>query len=114
MMRRGDIFKDPMSFIPERYLITDPTDPYFVPKNAFRGFEKGSRNCIGEAMALIQIKTVLVLTIGTFDFQEVYPEGAPEVDGEKMYAAFHVTAKPALGMPGRISFAEQKGEIEAQ
>ncbi|KAB5583240.1 cytochrome P450, partial [Coniochaeta sp. 2T2.1] len=103
MMRRPDIFKDPERFIPERYLITDPADPYYVPKDAWRGFEKGARNCIGDAMALIQIKVVLALTVRTFRFREEYPEDAPEVDGEKMYATFHVTAKPALGMPGRVS-----------
>jgi len=91
---------DPERFIPERYLTTDETDPFFVPKNAWRGFERGSRNCIGDAMALIQIKVVLALTVREFNFQEVYPEDAPEVDGEKMYASFHVTAKPALSMPG--------------
>ena len=105
MMRRADIFKDPERYIPDRYLITDPADPYYVPKDAWRGFEKGPRNCIGDAMALIQIKVVLALTVRTFRFQEEYPEDAPEVHGEKMYATFHVTAKPALGMPGRVSFA---------
>lgn len=112
MMRRGDLFKDPMSFIPERHLTTDPADSYFVPKDAWRAFEKGSRNCIGEAIALIQIKVALVLTIRTFDFQEVYPEDAPEIDGEKMYQAFHGTAKPSLGMPGRVSFAQDAGAFE--
>ncbi|PMD36237.1 cytochrome P450 [Hyaloscypha variabilis F] len=110
--RKDDLFKDPMDFIPERYLTNDPTDPYFVPKDAWRVFEKGPRNCIGEALALIQVKVALVMTIRTFDFQEVYPEDAPEIEGEKMYQAFHVTGKPSLGMPGRMSFAEKKGELE--
>ena len=111
MMRRADLFKDPLSFLPERFLVTDPYDPYFVPKDAWRAFEKGSRNCIGEALALIQIKVALVLTVRTFDFQEVYPEDAPALYGEQMYQAFHVTAKPSLGMPGRMSFAQLPGEV---
>ncbi len=85
MMRRSDLFKDPMDFIPERYLTNEPTDSYFVPKDAWRVFEKGPRNCIGEALALIQVKVAVVMTIRTFDFQEVYPEDAPEIEGEKMY-----------------------------
>jgi hypothetical protein len=114
MMRRGDLFKDPMRFMPERFLITDPNDPCFVPKDAWRAFEKGSRNCIGVAMALIQIKVALVLTIRTFDFQEVYPEDAPEFEGQKMYQVFNITAKPSLGMPGRVSFAEKKAEASGE
>ncbi|KAK3314445.1 cytochrome P450 [Apodospora peruviana] len=113
MMRRPDIFRDPDAFRPERYLITDISDEHFVPKNAWRGFEKGSRNCIGDAMALIQIKLVLALTVREFSFKEEYPDTSPEVDGEKMYVAFHVTAKPALGMPGRVMrVAPKKGEEE--
>jgi hypothetical protein len=37
----------------------------------------------------------------------MYPEDAPEIDGEKIYKAFHFTAKPSLGMPGRVSFTKE-------
>ncbi|KAH9894499.1 cytochrome P450 [Xylariomycetidae sp. FL2044] len=111
MMRRGDVFRDPERFMPERYLVADPADPYFVPKNAWRAFEHGSRDCIGSTMALIQIKIALALTARTFDFRESYPADAPEVDGEKMYGTFHVTAKPSLGLPCVASFASRERAV---
>ena len=104
-MRRDDVFRDPERFYPERHLVADPADPYFVRRNAWRAFEKGPRNCIGEPMALIQLKVIMVLTLRRYDFLESYPAGTPTVNGEKMYQTLHVTAKPSLGMPCRVKRA---------
>ena len=95
-------FKDPKKFIPERYLVTDPADPYFVNRNAWRGFELGPRNCIGQSQAIIQQKIVLVMLCRRFDWQRAFPKGSPMVDGDETYQILHVTNKPAQDMPCRI------------
>ncbi|KAJ9200740.1 hypothetical protein DTO164E3_3890 [Paecilomyces variotii] len=95
-MRREDLFKDSEKFYPERHLVTDPTDPYFVPKDAWRPFEKGPRTCLGQTLALIQLKIILVMTLRTFDFETVYENGT------YMYQTLDVTAKPSQGLPTRV------------
>lgn len=47
-------------FLPERWL-GRPGDPLYPCKGAWRPFETGSRNCIGQTLALAEIKTVLVM-----------------------------------------------------
>ncbi|GES65079.1 cytochrome P450 [Aspergillus terreus] len=99
-MRREDLFKDAERFYPERHLVTDPADPYFVPRDAWRPFEKGPRMCLGQTLALIQLKIALVMTVRTFDFEIVYE------DGTFMYQVLDVTAKPSQGLPTRVRLIE--------
>ncbi|RDL38626.1 uncharacterized protein BP5553_02966 [Venustampulla echinocandica] len=101
MLRHPGLFKDPLRFYPERYTAA-ASDPYFVPKDAWRAFEKGPRNCIGEAMAVVQIKVILALTVRSFDVQAAYEGVGPVVAGERMYQTLHVTAKPKDSMPARV------------
>ncbi|OJJ40146.1 hypothetical protein ASPWEDRAFT_33466 [Aspergillus wentii DTO 134E9] len=95
--RREDLFKDAEQFYPDRHLVTDPADPYFVPKDAWRPFEKGPRTCLGQTLALAQLKIVLVMTLRTFDFETVYENGT------HMYQVLDVTAKPSQGLPTRVT-----------
>ncbi|KAJ5123994.1 uncharacterized protein N7515_007819 [Penicillium bovifimosum] len=99
-MHREDLFKDADNFYPERHLVTDPTDPYFVPRDAWRPFEKGPRMCLGQTLALMQLKIALVMTVRTFDFETVYEEGA------YMYQVLDVTSKPSQGLPTRVRLVE--------
>ena len=96
-MRREDLFKDADRFYPDRHLVTDPADPYFVPKDAWRAFEKGPRTCLGQTLALIQLKITLALTLRSFDFAMCYENGS------YMYQTLDVTAKPSQGLPTRVT-----------
>ena len=65
------IFKNPFDFVPERWIKShelfanaEENDPYcFLP------FSAGARNCIGQHMALIEAKIVLVRFLRRFKFQ---------------------------------------------
>lgn len=48
--RRADLFPEPDSFIPARFL-PDPNNYQEIPKDAWRAFEKGPRACIGQELA---------------------------------------------------------------
>lgn len=93
-------FPDPSSFIPERFLPDSPFPPIAV--GAWRPFERGARGCIGSEFGMLEIKAVLALTLREFDFEPAYPDGAPEVDGEKAYQVLFGSAKPKDNMPGRV------------
>jgi cytochrome P450 len=52
--RRGDLYPDPGSFKPERFLASDPPDTYtWLP------FGGGTRRCIGASFALMEMRIVL-------------------------------------------------------
>ncbi|KAF2497375.1 putative cytochrome P450 [Lophium mytilinum] len=103
IMRNADVFPNPLEFNPERFLVPDG-HPLAVPKNAWRPFEKGPRFCVGEAMALVQTKVILVSVIRKFDIAACYEGPGPEMEGERMYQTLHVTAKPKDSMPARVTY----------
>ncbi|KAL0937490.1 afln vera monooxygenase [Colletotrichum truncatum] len=104
-------WKDPELCIPERWLV-GPEDPLYPPKGAWRPFEWGPRNCIGQTLAMIELKVALVMTVREFSFTAAYEEwdklhptgGIKTVDGERVYQSVEGGggARPADGFPVRI------------
>ncbi len=73
--RREDLFPNAAAFNPYRFLPGKEGEgegEVQIPKDAWRPFEKGPRNCVGMELALLEIKAVLVLTLGDFDFESAY------------------------------------------
>jgi len=67
VQRRPDLFADPASFRPERFLAGRP-DPYsFIP------FGGGLRRCLGASLATLELRTVLPVILERF---ELRPAGA--------------------------------------
>lgn len=68
-------------------------DPLYPPKSVWRPFKTGPRNCIGQTLAMAEIKTILVLVLRKFDRKPMYEEwdqkmgrkGMREVNGERVY-----------------------------
>jgi hypothetical protein len=111
--------QDVYAFRPERWLIDDPQTKNPADRDAFMAFAKGPRNCIGQELAMLELKMVLAMTIRQFDFKEAFAEveklrddgsgypsdlsGVQEQFGEKAYQIQLGTAKPREGMPCRLS-----------
>ena len=98
--RRADLWEDPLAFRPDRFL-----PGHEQPKDAFRSFEKGPRACLGEGLAMTEMKIVLVLVCREFDFQAAYPPDAPKADerfGGQHYQMVAFGPKPAGGMPMKV------------
>lgn len=100
----------PQSFLPERWLAVEG-DPLYPIRGAWRPFEFGPRNCIGQELAMIETKIILALMLRQFDTRAVYEEihsekGTKGVrttpEGERAYQVLIATAKPAQGMPARV------------
>ena len=64
---------DAMTFRPERWL-TDSAPPLGADKDAYVPFSKGPRNCIGQELALLELRMVLAMTVRLFDFKEAFEE----------------------------------------
>lgn len=71
--RRADLWPQPDKFIPERWMVPEG-DPLRPHKDAWRPFELGNRNCIGQELALIELRLVIVLVARRFDIAEAWNE----------------------------------------
>lgn len=71
--RNPAYWKEPDSYLPDRWLV-GPEDPLYPVKGAWRAFEHGPHNCIGQNLALTEIKTILVMTLREFDMSPAYEE----------------------------------------
>lgn len=97
---------DAMSFIPDRWLV-EPGDPLYPVKGAWRAFEHGPRNCIGQELAMLEMKIALVMVARRFVFKTAYDEmdgklgkTSPTVHGEKAYQS--MALQPRGDLPVRV------------
>ncbi|KAK8052472.1 hypothetical protein PG993_003857 [Apiospora rasikravindrae] len=115
-------------FRPERWLhenqanedgTTDGTHDSAFPdpgKGAWRPFEPGPRNCIGQTLVMLELRIALVMTLREFDIVPAYAEwdakqpdqGVKTVDGERAYQAVKADGgeHPADGLPCRVHVRE--------
>jgi cytochrome P450 len=89
--RRADLYPEPESFKPERFLGRSPGTYEWIP------FGGGTRRCLGASFALMEMRVVLRTII-----RSVKLEVAPGADGESVQRRA-VTFAPARG--GRITVA---------
>ena len=107
IQRSPDFWPHPDDFMPERWLV-QPGHEFYPTKGAWRPFEFGPRNCIGQELALLEMKAVLVLAIRRFQFcmpydewDQLHPKRGPRhVAGERAYQALN--GGPSEGMPCRV------------
>ncbi|SPO06098.1 related to cytochrome P450 monooxygenase [Cephalotrichum gorgonifer] len=88
-----------------------------IPASAWRPFERGPRNCIGQELASIESKIVLACVARRYEFiktglgaikrdeaGERVVEGGKCVTESELYSSRRVTAKPVDGMVSRVAF----------
>ncbi|KAM3540106.1 hypothetical protein ARSEF1564_006980 [Beauveria bassiana] len=116
LQRDGTVYRDsPEDFVPERWL--DAAGAY--PASAWRPFERGPRNCIGQELALLEACIVVAVLARHFDFTKV-GLGALERDDEGrvvvddwgvcrpkswLYPMYQITAKPVDGMMMQVRYS---------
>jgi cytochrome P450 len=103
MHMNPEIFPNPTKFDPDRYTRED------FPRHAWRPFERGPRGCLGQPLAMDEVKLALLLTIRDFDFTcaDLQPNKTPRVEwtdwdltfGDRAFQQFVFEARPRDGMP---------------
>ena len=101
----------PDDFLPERWLVSEG-DPLYPVKDAWRPFEKGSRNCIGQEVAIAELKVILVLTVRELHIEDAYKDWDLQkataereragVEGERAYQYIRSGYHPADLYPCRV------------
>lgn len=99
-----DVFPDPDEFLPERFIGMDKAGLV-----AWRPFERGYRSCIGQYLAMEEMKAALVYTVQFFDLscydlkpnkeQRVPWTKMDTVFGDRAFQEFLTEARPRDGMP---------------
>jgi cytochrome P450 len=107
----ADVFPDPDTFNPDRFI-----DMEKAGMIAWRPFERGHRACIGQALAMEEMKTVLLYTVQFFDLSchDLKPNKTPRVSwtkmdtvfGDRAFQEFLTEAKPRDGMPMMVKSAK--------
>jgi len=106
-------FPNSLEFIPERFLVPE-SDPLHPPKNVWRAFQLGPRKCIGQELAIVELKLLLVLVARNFDIKMAWAEWdrireqkglkvkKQVVEGERMYTTGKATSHPKDGAPVQV------------
>ena len=110
MHRDPQYWVDPDSFLPERWLV-DPDHKLYPRKEAWRAFEWGPRNCIGQSLAMTELRITLAMIVREFDFKPGYEEwdrlyphkGVQTYRGERAYQIEEAAAHPADNYPCRVA-----------
>jgi hypothetical protein len=124
------VWKRPLEFLPERWLVESGHELY-PPPGAYRPFEFGARNCIGQTLVMNEIRIALIMAIRKFDIVPAYDEwddmqladegwyakvlkkagfGGQEVKtvfGDRAYQTMRSGSHPADGYPCRVSLAKR-------
>ena len=107
-----DLWQRVTEFIPERFMVPD-CDPLHPVKNAHRPFELGAHRCIGEELAMMSMKLILVFTLMELDIEVNLPlwdeakgRGADAakklVNGERAYQCGGGLGSPTDLLPVRV------------
>ena len=100
-------WEQPDSFLPERWLVT-PGDPLHPVKGAWRPFEHGPRNCIGQELAMLEIKVIMVMTVRRFEIELMYEQSGCGKGIRTVYAqrGYQIQrAQPSDDLPCRVTKA---------
>ncbi|KAI9706861.1 MAG: hypothetical protein M1820_004640 [Bogoriella megaspora] len=109
--RNPDCWEQPDEFLPERWLVEKDDALFPSISGAWRPFEFGPRNCIGQQLALLEIKLVLALTVREFHVVNAYdewdrmmkPKGPKTVNGDRAYQILAGAAHPSDGFPCTVT-----------
>ncbi|KAK5653297.1 hypothetical protein OQA88_8988 [Cercophora sp. LCS_1] len=104
-MRSEELWVRPNEFLPERWLV-GPEHELYPVKNAWRAFGLGGRGCIGQELATVEMKLVVVLVCQAVEMECAWEGDGDEMDGHRCYQTGEGTPHTKDGMPMRVRVRE--------
>ncbi|KAF4450234.1 sterigmatocystin biosynthesis [Fusarium albosuccineum] len=104
IQRHPTYWTDPDDFVPERWLGGE------IRKNTWRPFELGPRGCIGQELALTELRMLLAMTVRDLEIIPDFDEKDPYVLGTQAYQAAvsgELTSHPKDGMPVKVKLRQK-------
>jgi cytochrome P450 len=98
-------------FVPERWLV-DPGHELYPPPNAFRTFEHGPRNCIGQTLVYVELRVALIMTVRQFDIRPAYAEIDAERARQDGLLGFVLNGRGFFKEPTKTFRGERAYQIE--
>ncbi|ETS73855.1 hypothetical protein PFICI_14801 [Pestalotiopsis fici W106-1] len=106
-------------FKPERWLVDAANST--IPAGAWRPFERGPRNCIGQDFAMIELRIIIAIVARRYDFvkvglgelsfdgkgQPILNENGILVAKSEVYSTRQVNSKPVDGMKMKVKMASK-------
>jgi cytochrome P450 len=113
IQRNPNYWHEPLKFLPERWLV-EPGHALYPPKGGWRPFEFGPRNCVGQTLAMLDMKITLAMTVREFNIHDQYAEwdrlhpstGIKTVYGERAYQIPQGAAHPVHGFPCKVTMRQ--------
>lgn len=106
-------------FLPERWLVEPGHELYPRDRDAWRPFEYGSRNCVGQTLVMLDIKITLLMIVREFDVRDAYEEWDGVMgrrsgmqtfyDGERAFQVSKGSGHPVDGFPCRVEVRRADG-----
>ncbi|KAF7523611.1 hypothetical protein G7054_g11703 [Neopestalotiopsis clavispora] len=121
IQRDPDVYGDShYYFRPERWLADDADHPS-IPAGAWRPFERGPRNCIGQDFAMIELRVIIAAVARRYTFvkvglgelsfdakgQPILNENGILVARSELYNTRQVNVKPVDGMKMKVEMASK-------
>lgn len=100
----------PKEFLPERFLVGPDHELYPDPA-AFRPFEQGARNCIGQTLVWNELRVALVLTCRDLELRDAYDEF--DAKREKELGFVEKTKRALFGAPVRTVHGERAYQTDS-
>ncbi|RAR07338.1 glycosyltransferase family 1 protein [Stemphylium lycopersici] len=110
VQRNPKYWPEPHEILPERWLV-EPGHRLYPPKDVWRPFKAGSRNRVGQTLAMLDIKITFAMTVCELDIHDRYDEwdwmhpssGVKTVFGERAYQVPLGAAHPVHGFPCKVT-----------
>lgn len=104
------VWPRPKEFFPERFLV-GPEDELYPDPAAFRPFEQGARNCIGQTLVWNELRVAVVLTCRDLKLRDAYDDFDAKRESE--LGVVEKTRRALFGTPVRTVHGERAYQTDS-